>query len=42
MVAENIIDKLLSKKFERGDLIIGLGGGVIGDLSGFGSIIHRS
>ena len=42
IVAESIIDKLLSKKFERGDIIIGLGGGVIGDLSGFvASIIHR-
>ena len=42
IVAESIINKLLSKKFERGDLIIGLGGGVIGDLSGFvASIIHR-
>ena len=41
-VAENIIDKLLSEKFERRDLIIGLGGGVIGDLSGFiAGILHR-
>ena len=42
MVVESIIDKLLSKKFERGDLIIGLGGGVIGDLSGFvAGVVHR-
>ena len=42
MVIGNIIDKILSKKFERGDLVIGLGGGVIGDLSGFvASIVHR-
>ncbi len=41
-VAERIIDLLLSKKFERQDVIIGLGGGVIGDLSGFvAGIIHR-
>ena len=41
-VAENIINKLLSKKFERRDIIIGLGGGVIGDLSGFiAGIVHR-
>lgn len=42
MVVGNIIDKILSKKFERGDLVIGLGGGVIGDLSGFvAGIVHR-
>ena len=42
MVAESIIDKLLSERFERGDILIGLGGGVIGDLSGFvAGIVHR-
>jgi len=39
---ENVISTLLEKRFERNDLIIGLGGGVIGDLSGFiASIVHR-
>ncbi len=39
---ENVINTLLKKRFERDDLIIGLGGGVIGDLAGFiASIIHR-
>ena len=37
-----LLISFLSKKFERGDLVIGLGGGVIGDLSGFvAGIIHR-
>ena len=39
---ENVINNLLETRFERNDLIIGLGGGVIGDLAGFiASIIHR-
>jgi 3-dehydroquinate synthase len=41
-IASNVIDDLLSKKFERSDTIIALGGGVIGDLAGFvAAIIHR-
>jgi 3-dehydroquinate synthase len=41
-IANQILDKLLSEKFERQDTIIALGGGVIGDLAGFiSAIIHR-
>lgn len=34
-VYSDIISKLLAEKFSRSDLIIALGGGVIGDLAGF-------
>lgn len=34
-IYEKIIEYLVANKFNRHDLIIGLGGGVIGDLSGF-------
>lgn len=36
-----LMDGLLSHKIERGDLIIALGGGVIGDLAGFAASILR-
>ena len=36
-----LLDKLLSKKFNRSDLIIGVGGGIVGDLSGFVASIHK-
>ena len=36
-VYEQILQKLLALDFSRKDLIIALGGGVIGDLSGFGA-----
>jgi len=36
-----IIDKLLSKNFNRTDLIIGVGGGITGDLSGFVASIFK-
>ena len=32
---ENVVDGVLSARLERGDLLIALGGGVIGDLVGF-------
>ncbi len=40
-VANNIISKLLKNNFNRSDLIIGVGGGIIGDLSGFISSIYK-
>lgn len=36
-----LMDGLLSHKIERGDLVIALGGGVIGDLAGFAASILR-
>ena len=35
------LDKLLSKKFNRSDLIIGIGGGITGDVSGFVASIFK-
>ena len=35
------LNKLLSKNFNRSDLIIGIGGGIIGDLTGFVSSIFK-
>jgi 3-dehydroquinate synthase len=34
-VFESVVDGVLSARLERGDLLIALGGGVIGDLTGF-------
>jgi len=36
-----VIDGILGAKLERGDIIIALGGGVIGDLAGFAAAIAR-
>jgi 3-dehydroquinate synthase len=36
-----VVENLLEKKLERGDLIIALGGGVIGDLAGFAAAVTR-
>ena len=36
-----VVDGILEAKLERGDLIIALGGGVIGDLAGFAAAITR-
>jgi 3-dehydroquinate synthase len=36
-----VVDALLAAKLERGDLVIALGGGVIGDLAGFAAAIAR-
>ncbi|MGO4707013.1 3-dehydroquinate synthase [Microvirga sp. 2MCAF38] len=38
---EQVCDAILAAKIERGDLVIALGGGVIGDLSGFAAAIVR-
>ncbi len=32
---QDLVDKVLAAKLERGDLIVALGGGVVGDLAGF-------
>ena len=37
----NYLDKLLLKNFNRTDLIIGIGGGITGDFSGFVSSIYK-
>jgi 3-dehydroquinate synthase len=36
-----VVDALLAARLERGDLVIALGGGVIGDLAGFAASITR-
>lgn len=38
---ERICDAVLGAKIERGDLVIALGGGVVGDLAGFAASIVR-
>ncbi len=38
---ERLIDALLAARVERGDAIVALGGGVIGDLTGFAAAILR-
>ena len=38
---EQLLDALLEARIERGDMIIALGGGVIGDLAGFAASILR-
>jgi len=38
---ETVVDQLLGAKIERGDFVIALGGGVIGDLTGFAASITR-
>ena len=40
-VFERLCDDLLSQRIERGDLVIALGGGVIGDLAGFAAAVVR-
>ena len=35
------LNKLLSKNFNRTDLVIGIGGGITGDLTGFVSSIYK-
>lgn len=34
-IASTVFDRLVDEKFERGSLLIALGGGVVGDLTGF-------
>ena len=38
---EDLVDQLLAAQIERGDAILALGGGVIGDLAGFAASILR-
>jgi 3-dehydroquinate synthase len=38
---ERICNELLAAKIERGDLVVALGGGVIGDLAGFAAAVTR-
>ena len=38
---ERVVDAVIEAKLERGDAVIALGGGVIGDLGGFASAIVR-
>jgi 3-dehydroquinate synthase len=40
-VLENVCEQLLAARIERGDLIVALGGGVVGDLAGFAAAIVR-
>ena len=36
-----IVDRLLDARFERGDVVVALGGGVVGDIAGFAAAIVR-
>src|SRR5205085_9829628 len=38
---EHVCDRLLEARIERNDVVIALGGGVIGDLAGFAAAILR-
>jgi 3-dehydroquinate synthase len=38
---ERVVEALIDAKIERGDLVVALGGGVIGDLAGFASSVVR-
>ncbi|HVV94156.1 MAG TPA: 3-dehydroquinate synthase [Hyphomicrobiales bacterium] len=38
---ERLLDALLDAKIERGDVVVALGGGVVGDLAGFAAAILR-
>jgi 3-dehydroquinate synthase len=40
-MVEQVCDALLTAKMERGDLVVALGGGVVGDLAGFAAAITR-
>src|SRR5262249_14342364 len=40
-MVERVCDALLAEKIERRDLVIALGGGVVGDLAGFAAAITR-
>lgn len=40
-VLEGVCEQLLSARIERGDLVVALGGGVVGDLAGFAAAIVR-
>jgi 3-dehydroquinate synthase len=38
---EQVVERILADRLERGDAVLALGGGVIGDLAGFASAIAR-
>jgi len=38
---EDLLDRLLDLELDRGDFIIALGGGVVGDLAGFAAAIYK-
>lgn len=38
---EKVVDDLLAHRLERGDIVLALGGGVVGDLAGFAAAIVR-
>src|ERR1044071_907073 len=38
---ERVCDALLAAKIERGDLVVAIGGGVVGDLGGFAASVVR-
>jgi 3-dehydroquinate synthase len=38
---ENVVDSILAARLERGDAVVALGGGVVGDLAGFAAGIVR-
>ena len=38
---EDVVNAMLEAKIERGDLVVALGGGVVGDLAGFAAAILR-
>jgi len=40
-ILEQVVDGILGARLERGDAVIALGGGVVGDLAGFASAIVR-
>ena len=40
-VLETVCERLLAARIERGDLVLALGGGVVGDLAGFAAAIVR-
>jgi len=40
-VLDDVVDQILSARLERGDVIVALGGGVVGDLAGFAAAITR-
>ncbi len=38
---ERVLDEMLDARIERGDIVVALGGGVVGDLAGFAAAILR-
>jgi 3-dehydroquinate synthase len=40
-VLESVCEQLLAARIERGDLVVALGGGVVGDLAGFAAAVVR-